>query len=118
MGMRYWMGRLAITMSVRLFACLVTAAVLVPALAHGQTPTAAGVGRTSAHPQDPARQRDLVLEGNTPPQPAQSGVPRGYALIIGISAYTNLDASRQLQFAESDAETIYRTIISQQAGAF
>ena len=105
-------------MSVRLFVWLVTVAMLVPALGYAQTPAPAGRVETTAPAQDPTRERDLVLERTTPREAPQSGVPRGYALIIGISTYTNLDAARQLQFAQSDAETVYRTIISQEAGAF
>ncbi|MBI4472066.1 MAG: caspase family protein [Acidobacteria bacterium] len=45
-------------------------------------------------------------------------VPRGYALIIGISNYQNLQASAQLQFPESDAEALYRVLISHEGGAF
>jgi tetratricopeptide (TPR) repeat protein len=47
-----------------------------------------------------------------------SGVPRGYALVIGVSRYRNLDEKRQLKFAESDAEAVYRQLINQAAGAF
>jgi tetratricopeptide (TPR) repeat protein len=67
-------------------------------------------------PQAP-RERDLVLE-STATLAKPTGVPRGYALVIGVSDYANLDEKRQLQFAESDARTIYRTLISQQGGAF
>ncbi len=52
---------------------------------------------------------------------AKSGaglVPRGYALIIGISKYQKLDESLNLQFPESDAEAVYRVLISQEGGAF
>ena len=45
-------------------------------------------------------------------------MPRGYALIVGIAQYQNLDASKQLQFPESDAEAMYRVLISHEGGAF
>jgi tetratricopeptide (TPR) repeat protein len=62
------------------------------------------------HAQSP---RDLnVLK------PASSQVPRGYALVIGVSSYKNLDAAKNLQFAETDADQIYRVLISQEGGAF
>ena len=60
--------------------------------------------------------RDLKLAPAKPE--SASRVPRGYALIIGISAYANLDADRQLRYAESDAEAMYRVLISKQGGAF
>lgn len=44
-------------------------------------------------------------------------VPRGYAVIIGISRYKNLNGN-DLQFAESDAEAVYRVLISKEGGAF
>jgi len=45
-------------------------------------------------------------------------IPRGYALVIGISKYQKLDASENLQFPESDADALYRILISQEGGAF
>jgi tetratricopeptide (TPR) repeat protein len=38
--------------------------------------------------------------------------------VIGISRYQHLDESRQLRFPESDAEAIYRVLISREGGAF
>ncbi len=61
--------------------------------------------------------RDLVL-AKKPEAALPKGVPRGYALIVGVSNYKNLDANKQLKFPESDAEAIYRVLISQQGGAF
>ena len=49
---------------------------------------------------------------------APVSVPRGYALVIGVGEYRDLDESRQLLFAESDAEAMYRVLISQEGGAF
>jgi len=51
-------------------------------------------------------------------QPAARQVPRGYALIVGVSNYRNLEADKQLRFPESDADAMYRVLISQQGGAF
>jgi tetratricopeptide (TPR) repeat protein len=68
-------------------------------------------------PAADTRQRDLVLGPLTKPTPSQ-GLPRGYALIIGISTYKNLDDEQQLKFAQSDAEAMLRTLISQEGGAF
>jgi tetratricopeptide (TPR) repeat protein len=63
--------------------------------------------------------RDLVFQPDEPSVAvAGTPIPRGYALVIGISRYQHLDESRQLQFPESDAESIYRVLISQEGGAF
>jgi tetratricopeptide (TPR) repeat protein len=67
--------------------------------------------------QTPAQSpRDLVLVPNGPA--ASRGVPRGYAVIIGVGTYQNLDASKQLRYSESDADAIYRVLISAAGGAF
>jgi tetratricopeptide (TPR) repeat protein len=69
--------------------------------------------------QDPTRQRDLVFQPDKPASTvAETGIPRGYALVIGVSIYQNLDGSRQLLYSESDAEAVYRTLISKEGGAF
>lgn len=62
--------------------------------------------------------RDLVLAPKNKPLDVKTAVPRGYALIVGISQYQNLDASKQLRFPESDAEAFYRVLISREGGAF
>lgn len=70
------------------------------------------------NPQVPAG-RDLVLVKPKPPAtPDRIGVPRGYAVVIGISQYQNLEASKQLQFPESDAEAMYRVLINREGGSF
>ena len=61
--------------------------------------------------------RDLVLASKKPAE-AKTTVPRGYALIVGVSNYKNLDASKQLRFPESDADAFYRVLISHEGGAF
>ncbi len=60
--------------------------------------------------------RDLVLAKKATPE--RMGVPRGYALIVGVAQYKNLDAARQLRFSESDAEAMYRVLINNEGGAF
>ena len=61
--------------------------------------------------QTPAQSpRDLVLVPNGPA--ASRGVPRGYAVIIGVATYQHLDASKQLRYSESDADAIYRVFTS------
>jgi tetratricopeptide (TPR) repeat protein len=64
------------------------------------------------------RERDLVLVPPSAAAAKPTGVPRGYALIVGISNYKNLDATKQLAFSESDADAIYRVMISREGGAF
>ena len=91
----------------------VAGAVLLAASAAGSGPAAARQAEQS-RPQG----RDLVFEsaeGETFELPA---VPRGYALVIGVGEYRNLDEGKQLQFARSDAEAMYRVLISQEGGAF
>lgn len=76
-----------------------------------------GRGQTSTVAQDKQTPRDLIL---VPAKPAQvrDGVPRGYALIVGVAQYQNLDVSKQLQFSESDADAMYRVLINHEGGAF
>jgi tetratricopeptide (TPR) repeat protein len=72
--------------------------------------------------------RDLRLDNSTAPEPSiptnpavsppAFQVPRGYALIVGVSSYKNLAAKFQLQFTERDAESIYSVLISQSGGSF
>lgn len=62
--------------------------------------------------------RDLILAPSNKPLPVRTGVPRGYALIVGIARYQNLDESKQLRFPESDAEAMYRVLINHEGGAF
>ncbi len=70
-------------------------------------------------PQSPAQApRDLVLAPNNKPMPVREGVPRGYALIVGIARYQNLTESKQLRFPESDADAMYRVLINHEGGAF
>lgn len=62
--------------------------------------------------------RDLRLSPSNKPLEVKTSVPRGYALIVGISQYQNLDESKQLRFPESDADAFYRVLISHEGGAF
>jgi tetratricopeptide (TPR) repeat protein len=71
--------------------------------------------------QNPPNERDLKLEPRLPktqPETKPRSVPRGYAVVIGIAKYKNLDPSQNLKFSESDAEAMYRVLISQEGGAF
>ena len=78
----------------------------------------AGQSATQTGPQNPVSGRDLKLELTPETDRSVGVVPRGYALIIGVAKYQNLDASQQLRFPESDAEAIQRTLISKEGGAF
>jgi tetratricopeptide (TPR) repeat protein len=75
----------------------------------------AGQSATQPPAQTP---RDLVFEPSASTPPPAATVPRGYAVVVGVAKYEKLDDSRQLQFPESDAEAIYRVLISKEGGAF
>ena len=64
------------------------------------------------------KERDLRLRRLPGAGGATAGVPRGYALVVGIGKYRNLDPSENLRFPESDADAVYRVLIGQQGGAF
>jgi tetratricopeptide (TPR) repeat protein/uncharacterized caspase-like protein len=50
--------------------------------------------------------------------PANVSVPRGYALVVGISHYKNLPPQAQLKYPDRDAAAIYTVLISKQGGEF
>src|SRR5947209_7537631 len=57
----------------------------------------------SAQQPTQTKQRDLRLEKDAVPGPAKTvGIPRSYALVVGIGNYQNLAAAQQLQFPERD----------------
>jgi tetratricopeptide (TPR) repeat protein/uncharacterized caspase-like protein len=67
----------------------------------------------------PQQTRDLKLEKIPVPEPPkQPGIPRSYAVVVGISRYEKLPDRLQLQFAERDAEAIYSVLISPEGGNF
>lgn len=72
----------------------------------------------TAQPSGNQSARDLILAPKNAPLQVKNAVPRGYALIVGISQYQNLDESKQLRFPESDADAFYRVLISREGGAF
>jgi len=91
--------------------CTLFLAAQLAAFAQTQNPT----------PQDgkDLQGRDIVIRNSGAAKPAApSGVPHGYALVIGISKYKLIDPAQNLQFPESDAQGIYRSLISKEAGAF
>src|SRR3954469_17586588 len=78
----------------------------------------AGVGaRLSAQGTQPPQQRDLVLEGAAKPR-LPTAVPRGYALVIGVAQYRNLEPAKQLRYPESDAAAVARVLINREGGSF
>ena len=84
----------------------------------GATSAAAGPPGARQAAQDRTQERDLVFEtadGRTVELPR---IPRGYAVVIGVGEYHNLEEAKQLRFARSDAEAMYRVLISQEGGAF
>src|SRR4051812_33691229 len=75
--------------------------------------------------QTPAGQRgqagrDLRFESDAAAAPSADTlkIPRGYALVIGVSKYQRLADAQQLLFAERDAESIYSVLISPEGGNF
>ena len=99
--------------SVIAYVATFTGAAVLVAVAGPVTVTAA---RQSE--QERGRARDLVFETADRQTVQPPTVPRGYALVIGIGEYRNLDEARQLLFAQSDAEAMYRVLISHEGGAF
>src|SRR5262249_982103 len=92
------------------------ASVLTGALS-GPTADGAAAPQGGAE-QKPPRERDLVLEGATARPKASTNLPRGYALVIGIATYRNLDPSKQLRYPESDAAAVARVLINHEGGSF
>ena len=100
-------------------ACRVCVAA-VAGLAVVATPMiSAGQAARNQTDRNPIGARDLVFDLDTADAPVPPPtVPRGYALVIGVGDYRNLDESQQLPFAESDAQAMFRVLISHQGGAF
>jgi len=94
----------------------ILAILLASAALSAQAPIDTAQGAT-AGAQGTQAPRDLILVP-AKPAPVRNGVPRGYAVIVGVAQYRNLDASKQLQFPESDAESMYRVLINHEGGAF
>jgi tetratricopeptide (TPR) repeat protein len=71
--------------------------------------------------QQPGQQkRDLKIEkieDESPTLPT-GGIPRSYAVIVGISRYQKLPEKSQLHFPQRDAESIYTVLISPEGGNF
>jgi len=91
---------------------LICAATVACALAQQQAPP--------PKQQPGQQQRDLKIEkiGGEPAPLPKGGIPRSYAVIVGISRYQKLPDRWQLQFPERDAQSIYTILISPEGGNF
>jgi tetratricopeptide (TPR) repeat protein len=71
-------------------------------------------------PAKPVNSRDITVVPLSPADKLKAPVhvPRGYAVVIGVSKYKNLTEKQNLLFAESDAANVYRTLISKEGGNF
>ena len=69
-------------------------------------------------PAAPPKDRDVTFVKLANPETLRTppAVPRGYAVVIGISSYQNLRPGDNLMFAEKDAENLYSALISKEAG--
>ncbi len=81
------------------------------------------LGQTPPPASDAPVQRDLKVEKLPVAPPAtvagsKGALPRGYAVIIGIAHYQNLDAAHQLAYPERDADSMYSILISPEGGNF
>ena len=112
-------------MKFRFLCCVV---VLLGAWPSASWAQARGGGDTTVDERDIGRRRgnSPATEAKSDPLPpappllpsATSGIPRGYAVVVGVSKYPGLPEDKQLRFAEKDAEAMYRALISSEAGAF
>jgi tetratricopeptide (TPR) repeat protein len=93
----------------RLFLCAVVAGWLAPAQnAPPQSDSLGGRGMTIERtPDKPAA---------TAPAKAPVAIPRGYALIVGVAKFQNLDPRDFLNYTESDAQAVERVVISKEGG--
>jgi tetratricopeptide (TPR) repeat protein len=71
-----------------------------------------------AQTADPLGQRDLVIRRVASPAELSTEVKvrRGYAIVVAVGKYQNLDPKDHLKFSESDAEAVYQTLISKDGG--
>ena len=66
------------------------------------------------------KERDLEIVSTVKPAAVQkfAGIPRSYALVIGVGKYPYLKKEQQLPFAEPDAESMFNILISREGGNF
>lgn len=79
---------------------------------------AAALALVLAAQTPPLTQRDLNISrlGSKEQLSAPVVVPRGYAVVIGVSDYQKLEKDQDLPFAERDAESVYDVLISKEGG--
>ena len=68
--------------------------------------------------KDPLGQRDIIVRRVASASELSNKVQirRGFALVIGVAKYKNLSPEDNLKYSESDAEAVYRTVISKEGG--
>ncbi len=78
----------------------------------------AGPLALAQQPAEPLTGRDMSLVRLGTPEELKTPlrVPRGYAVVIGISTYKNLAPAENLAFAEKDAENLYSALIGKEGG--
>ncbi|MBY0508029.1 MAG: caspase family protein [Bryobacteraceae bacterium] len=62
-------------------------------------------------------ERDLKFV-KQPPMTGTIGIPRSYALVVGIAEYAKLPPKGQLKFPARDAAAVYASLISPEGGQF
>jgi tetratricopeptide (TPR) repeat protein len=75
---------------------------------------------TLAQQPDQVNKRDLDIQrlGTEVGTARTPAIPHGYALVFGVGKYEKLDPKDNLRFSETDADAVFRVLISQQGGAF
>src|SRR5262245_14432964 len=86
---------------------------LVYGCANAQAPRDLHYERDEARVESATLARTVNADSDAPP-----GLPKGYALVIGVGTYPGMDAKANLEFAERDAEAMYATLISPEGGNF
>ena len=68
-------------------------------------------------PADTRKARDVsIVDLNPAALKTPPSIPRGYAVVIGISNYKNLGPTHNLLYAETDAQKLYAALLSKEAG--
>jgi tetratricopeptide (TPR) repeat protein len=76
------------------------------------------ISMMAAQDTPPLGARDLspVRMGTPAELKMPVGIPRGYAIVIGISDYKNLPPQYKLRFADKDADSVYSALLSKAGG--
>lgn len=89
---------------------------LTTACVFGLLLTAGGVLAQAPAAPDGTKSRDIQLKRRESSNPTDIKIPRGYAVVIGVSEYQKIDPAQNLAFPVSDAQSFYRALISQNGG--